>query len=259
MPSFRHQLRLCRLLAGLALATLTLWVQGCFGEVDAFPEPDAGKEKIKVIRSADTGPIIAAFSSYPMRAGAPPDGIETAMVQALGRMPCSAASVYWSERGLSLAWIKEQCELRRQNNEEPRLILAGHGLGATEASEVAKEIMFRDREVVIVLLLTVDAVKTSKISSAAGVTGNAVTRRIPGVKHSFTAYDASPHPDNKQLLAHINYYQTRSVYYHGAAMPAAENHRLDDWTGLLNHGNVDDFALTYLVSDLRNTLGRERQ
>ncbi len=245
----------------LLLAALAWFISGCFLESDGETATDSETEKtkIEVIRNSDSGPIIVAFTAFPGRSEAPRDGVETAIVRSIGRMPCSAATVYWPERSLSLSWIREQCEKRRRGGQEPRLILAGHGLGATEASEVAKEIMFKDRDAVIVLLLTVDAVKTSKIGSAAGATGNVVTRRIPGVNHSFTAYDASPQPDGKQLLAHINYYQTRSVYYHGAAMPGAENHHLDDWTGLLNHGNVDDFALTFLIADLRGILGKERQ
>ncbi len=207
-----------------------------------------------VIRNSGTGPVAVTFISSPLRPGAPPDGVRAALIQAMGGRDCSAASFLRSDRDRAIRWSREQFDERRRRSLPPRLILAGHGLGATEASETARDILFGDRDAEITLLLTVDAVKTNKIGSAAAVTGTAIAKRIPGVDYNFTAYDAAPEPDGRRLRAHINYYQTKSAYYHGTAMPHAENHRIDDWTGLLNHGNADDFALTLLITDLRQAL-----
>lgn len=237
-------------------AAILVAATGCFTEVEPFPEPGGLSETTEVIRAESTGPVIVSYASYPLKRGAPPDGVRVAVFRAIGSTPCSAAAFFWSERDIALGWIEEQLILRRRRGEPPRLILAGHGLGATEASETAKEVLFRDRDVEITLLLTIDAVKTGRIGHAAGVTGNVLSRRIPGMNHSFTAYDAAPPPDGKTLLAHINYYQANSIYYHGTSMPGAENHLLGDWTGLLNHGNVDDFAIAYLVADLRQAIAR---
>ncbi len=236
------------------LAAVLAWTAGCGREVEPFPEPGGTSEKEEILRRSGVGPVVVSFASYPLRPGAPPDGVQMAILQAIGNGRCDVASFYWSERALSMGWIQEQMEHRRRTGQPLRLIMAGHGLGATEAAEVAREIIFNDRDVQIVLLLTVDAVKTGRLASPAGVAGNTIAKRIPGVNHSFTAYDAAPVPDGRQLWSHINYYQTRSTYYHGAAMPGAENHHLDDWTGLLNHGNADDFAVTFLVNDLRYAL-----
>ena len=228
-----------------------LFCGGCLDSgVEPFAEPKDIRESTDILRTTETGPIIVTYTSYPIRREAPPDGVRAAVIQAMGRTALSAATFFWSERELAMGWIREQMELRRLRGEPVRLILAGHGLGATEASETARELLFQDREFEIVLLLTVDAVKTGRIGSAAGVTGNAIVKRLPGVSHSFTAYDAAPEPDGKRVWSHINYYQDRSVY-HGTAMPKAENHLIADWSGLLNHGNADDFAKQYMVADFR--------
>ena len=211
-------------------------------------------ESGEVIRTADIGSVVVVYAPNPPKPGTPPDGVRSALLRAIGDAECSAATFYWSERTRAMRWIQDQLKQRRQRRMPPRLILAGQGLGATEASETAREIMFNDRDVEIVFLLTVDAVKTGRIGSAAAVTGNAIARRIPGVEHSFTAYDAAPEPDGLQLWHHVNYYQTKSVYNHGTSMPYAENHRIDDWTGLLNHNNAGDFSLTFLIADFRQAL-----
>lgn len=239
----------------LALAAFVLVVAaGCFQNSQPVPEPDKTGDSSQIHRTSGRGPIIVSFSSYPMRPGAPPDGVRAAIIKTVEERPCSAATFYWTERERVDHWLDDQMEERRLRNLPVRLILAGHGLGATEASELAKDLLYRDRDVEVTLLLTIDAVKRNRLGSAAGATGNMITKRIPGVDHNFTAYDAAPKPDGRRLRAHINYYQSKSTYYHGAPMPFAENHRLDDWTGLLNHGNADDFAHTFLLADLRQAL-----
>lgn len=241
------------------LLAVCLAAGGCTDGMNAFPEPGGADESAQILRSSDVGPIVVSFVSYPMRPGTPPDGVRSAVARTIGDGPCSAATFYWAERDRFRRWLDEQFDRRRDRRLPVRLILAGHGLAATEASELAKDVMYKDRDVEIVLLLTIDAVKTSRITSAAAVTGNALTKRIPGVDHNFTAYDAAPAPDGKRLWSHINYYQAKSTYYHGTAMPNAENHRLDDWTGLLNHGNADDFAYTFLLTDLRQAMNEARR
>lgn len=239
---------------------LCLLLCGC-GEsnVDLFASPNNARESAEVVRSSAAGPVAAVFTSYPLRDGAPPDGVRVAMLRASARIPCSVATFHWTERGMAERWINGQLELRRQQGLPRRLILAGHGFGATEAAEYARDLLFNDREVELVLLLTVDAVKTGRLSGAATAGGAAIVNRLPGVNMNITAYEAAPVPDGRRFRSHINYYQLGSPYYHGAAMPGAENHLLSDWTGLLNHGNADDFALPLLTADLRAALKRSLQ
>ena len=234
---------------------------GCIGgsQVEPFAEPKNIRESVDVLRDAPVGPIIVSYASSPLKQDSPPDGVRAAVIHAIGATQLSAACFFWTERELAMRWIREQMDARRKRGIPPRLILAGHGLGATEASETARELLFHERNFEIVLLLTVDAVKASKYGSAAYVTGNAIVNRLPGVSHSFTAYDAAPAPDGKKVWAHINYYQDKSVNFHGSSMPKAENHRIADWTGLLNHGNADDFAMPFLVTDLKYAIARSMQ
>ena len=208
-----------------------------------------------MIRLTETGPIVLSFASYPIRSNTPPDGIRAAVIRAAGRVPCSAATFFWSERQAAEGWLQGQIDARRRNGIPVRLIVAGHGLGATEAAEATRDILNQVPDAQVVLLLTVDAVRPGRIASAAGA-ASAMVNRLPGVNTSLNAYDSAPVPDGRRFLTHINYYQDVSQHYHGVAMPGAENHRLDDWTGLLNHGNADDFALPLLTADLYAALRR---
>lgn len=230
-------------------------VGGCGREVEVFPQPGGAGESGRILRNANTGPIVATFTSYPLKADAPPDGVRMAVQRSLGRFPCSYATFFWSDRAMAERWLREQIDIRRQYGYPARLILAGHGIGATEASEVAKDVLLWNTGAEIVLLLTVDAVKTGRVSTAAGITGAATVGRIPGVNMNFTAYDAAPLPDRVHLWTHVNYYQ-KNGSYHGSPMPWAENHLLEDWTGMLNHGNADDFALPLMATDIRAALER---
>ena len=225
--------------------------------MEVFPDPADARESAKVIRQADAGCIAVAFVSYPMRAGAPPEGVRAAVIEASRRVPCSAAVFFWSDRVVADRWLREQFDRRRRSGQPIRVVLTGHGLGATEAAEKTKDLLARDPDVEIALLLTVDAIKPGRIGSmsgTAGATGGALAKRLPGVNVNFAAYDSAPAPDGLRFRSHIHYYQDKSQFYHGSAMPGAENHLLEDWTGLLNHGNSDDFALPLIVSDLRAVL-----
>ncbi len=249
-----------RLLLPALLIALALLPAGCDNRVSVFPDP-AANETSRILRRADQGCIVVAFASYPLKAGVPPDGVGLAVARAIGNRPCSAAVFYWSERVMAERWIGEQMARRRDVGQPIRLILAGHGIGATEAAEAARGLMLRAPGAEIVLLLTVDAIKPSRIETAAAVTGSTLFNfgRMQGSKVGLAAYDSAPTPDGRRLWAHINYYQDRSQLYHGTAMPWAENHRIDDWTGLLNHGDADDFVFPLLVSDLKAALERGSQ
>lgn len=242
---------LCLLLAACLAAA------GCGNQVEIFPEPGSAEEPAQIVRNSATGCIVVAFSPYPYRAGAPTDGLRRAVETAIGRAPCSAATFYWSEKPLAERWLNAQIQSRRQYGQPIRVVLAGHGLGATEAAETAREMIIRDPTVEVTMLLTLDAVKPGKINYAAGAAGAAVNR-ITGVNMStsLVAYDSAPPVDGVRLLSHINYYQTKNSVYHGAAIPGAENHLLDDWSGFLNHGNIDDFAYPLLTADLRAGIAR---
>lgn len=236
--------------------SVTLLAAGCGKEIDVFPEPGNVTESAEVIRLARTGCVIVSYSSYPLSGAAPPDGVSAAIMAGIGNRPCSAASFFWSEKTLAERWIREQLALRRRAGLPQRLILAGHGLGATEAAETAKNILAREPEAELVLLLTVDAIKTGRLSSTAGATGTAIANKMPGIKINLVSYDAAPLPDGQRFWAHINYYQENSAAYHGMRMPGAENHRLDDWSGFLTHSNADNFAMPLLTADIRSALKR---
>ncbi|MCL2000735.1 MAG: hypothetical protein FWG74_04805 [Planctomycetes bacterium] len=237
---------------------LILLVSGCDDRVSVFPEPRTPQEGVRVLRRSDYGPIVISFASYPLRDGVPPDGVAFAVLRAAGGYPVSAAVFYWSERGRAERWLEEQMAVRRSLGQPIRLIFAGHGLGATEAAEATRGLLLRTPDAEVALLLTVDAVKPGKVERAAAITGSALFNLggMPGVKIGLTAYDSAPAPDGRRFWTHINYYQNQSLFYHGSSMPWAENHHIDDWTGLLNHGNADDFVFPLLLADIKAALER---
>lgn len=239
----------------LLCLALALLPGGCGGQTEVYPDPGSASEAARVLRTSPTGPIVLVFTQYPFRPGTPPDGVTRAVAQALDRTSCSAAAFYWNQKTAAERWLNQQIAVRRNHGQPVRLIMAGHGLAATEASEMAREILVRDQtaDVQIVLLLTLDAVRAGRINYAAGAAGAAVNR-IPGVNMNLIAYDGAPAPDGVRLRSHINYYQSRNSVYHGTPMPGAENHLLSDWSGYLNHGNIDDFAFPLLTNDIKAAL-----
>jgi pimeloyl-ACP methyl ester carboxylesterase len=243
--------------AALGLALLALAFSGrCRGgEAEGFPGPAGEGEMARVFRTTDSGCVLAVFSASPLADGVPPEGLRLAAIRALGRSPGSAAFFYWSRQDLAERWIRGQLEARRRRGFPLRLILAGHSQGGATAADMAKTLLDRESDAEIALLLTIDAVKTGRIETAAGAAGAAIANRIPGLNVNFTAYDAAPVPDGRRFWSHVNYYQDKSRFSRGAPMPGAENHRLEDRGGLLNHGNADDFALPFLTADLRAAIG----
>ncbi|MDR3210477.1 MAG: hypothetical protein LBU79_00995 [Planctomycetota bacterium] len=233
-----------------------LFLSGCAGEATPFPLPGDANEAAMVMRRTSQGPVLVIFSASPLRSDTPPDGIREAVARAIGGIDCSAAAFHWNERPLAERWLGQELTTRRSAGFPERLILAGHGVGATAAAETAAMVMASRPETVITLLLTVDAVKTGWLGSAAGVTGAALAKGLARVRVNYTAFDGAPPPDGRRLLRHINYYQNRGELYHGSPMPGAENHLLHDDTGLLNHGDIDDFALPLLERDIRSALPR---
>ena len=237
-----------------AALILAITLIGCGQEVDPFPSPGNVTEAAIIIRRSSLGPILVVFTPYPLHKDAPPDGVHAAALDAIGGLNCSAAAFHWSERDMAERWIKEQTDIRRSQGVAPQLILAGHSLGATTAAETARDVLNRQPDVIIPLLLTVDAIKTGRIVSKAGVTGAIIANSVPGIKTNFTSYDSAPYPDNVRFLRHMNYYQNNSSLYHGVAMPGAENRLLTDSTTLLNHGNADDFCYPFMVREFRFVL-----
>ena len=240
----------------LVLLALPLFAAGCMDAVNAFPAAENANEAALVMRRSVQGPVIVVFTPYPLRSDAPPDGVHAAVMKTSAGLNCSVAAFHWPERAMAERWIDEQIALRRSHGLRTRMIIAGHSLAAASASDLAREVAERRPDAVVTLLLTVDAVRSGRISSAAGTAGAVIGGKLQGVKISLVAYDAAPPVDGRRLLRHINYYQQKTPLYHGAEMSGAENHLLSDSTGLLNHANVDDFAFSLMVGDLRAALGR---
>ena len=239
------------------LCCLLLASSGCNNAPEEFAKPGVASERMQIISESRSGPILVVFTAFPLQDSAPPDGVRKAVSESSFYRTSSSAAFFWSERELSGRWLSEQIAARQKNGETPRLIIAGYSLGATEAAETARRLLKRYPDVQIELLITVDAIKTGKISSAVGVTGSVISMAnpVPGKNIVFTSYDSAPEPDGRRFKKHVNYYQSNSRIYHGAAMPAAVNQRLTASSQALNHGNSDDYARPFIMADLRQTLG----
>lgn len=236
-----------------ALLISLMAAAGCgAGKVDPFPAPGNVTEAAVIMRQSDLGPVVIVFTPFPLENDAPPDGVRAAALRAADGRSCSLAAFHWTERAMAERWAGEQMENRRLRGTRPELVLAGHSLGATTAAETARDVVLGRPDALISLLLTVDAIKTGRIGSAAGVTG-AFIISASGLKTNLTAYDSAPPPDGARLLRHANYHQGGGLY-HGAAMTNAENHLLADSSGLLNHANADDFAFPMLVREFRSAM-----
>jgi hypothetical protein len=209
-----------------------------------------------VLRETPAGCAAAIFSPLPLVRGASSRGMERAVLRAFGSLPGSAAVFAWQRQDQARDWLRRQADLRRQSGLPVRLILAGHGLGGAAAAETARFILDREPDSELVLLLTVDAVKTGRLERVAGAAGSAIAGSLPGVSANFVAYDAAPVPDGRRFWFHVNYYQDRTPLCRGAPLPGAENHLIHDETNLLVHENAEDFVFPFLVADFRAALER---
>ena len=209
-----------------------------------------------ILREMPAGCVAAIFSPLLFVPGAPPRGMGRAILQAFGQLPGSAAVFTWQRQGQARDWLRRQADNRRRSGLPVRLILAGHGLGGAAAAETARFILDREPDSEVILLLTVDAVKTGRVERAAGAAGSAIAGSLPGVSANFVAYDAAPIPDGRRFWFHVNYYQNRTPLCRGARLPWAENHLLHDTMNFLNHENAEDFAFPFLVADFRAALER---
>lgn len=240
----------------LCLPALISLLQGCADTAATTPAESVSVSRSSEALRLDTaGCVIVSFSSNHFGKDAPPDGVRAAVLRATDSERCSAASFVWTETASARRWAQEQLSIRAAAGRPQKLILAGHGTGASTAAETARAVMATRPDVQIVLLLTVDAVKTGRISSTAGYAGNQIANRV-GWNVNLVAYDNAPAPDGARLLSHINYYQNESGYYHGAPMPSAENHLVADTSGLLNHGDVDDFVVPLVTADIATAIRR---
>jgi len=238
------------------LASLVLFSSaGCLWPNQA-PEPIPAADSLRkfaLLQSADRGVIALVFVPHPLSPPAPPCGVQQALQKALPTAPCSAAVFLYSETTQAESWLATQCELREKSGLPPRVMLAGHSWGATAAGEFAQRIFQKNPRVIIQLLATVDAVKSSTVGTTTGITSTVLTlgNPIPGKNVYFIAYDGTPRVDGKRLLAHTNYYQLETTLYHGGPIGGkVENMRIrTSPSSAVNHGNVDDYAMPFLTAD----------
>lgn len=207
---------------------------------------------------ADEGVVMLALETHPISSSAAPSGIRLAVDRASRLAPCSAAAFSVDDRRQAEAWLKEECDRRRHAGRVPRVVLAGHSLGAAQACELAKRLLRREPDIRIELLVTVDAIKSTTLGATTGITTTLLTLNnpIPGKKAYFIAYNDAPAPDGERMIAHTNYYQIYSTLYHGGPMDHAhENHRLEPRPeDIVNHGSADDYAFPYVLADLANAV-----
>ena len=223
--------------------------------------PPVGEATPKVIRFADEddGPVLLAFSASPPNPEAPPEGLRRAMARLTAERDCAAALFPHAESGEAWRWLEEQFLRRRHLSVAPRLVLIGHGLGGTQAAEFAKRVLRdpKQRDVVIELLVTIDAVKNGMVSKPMGIASAAVNRAtpiLPTGRLDFIAYNSAPRVDGKRLRAHANYYQPDNTLMHGGPMDGAANQRLLGPAGAVTHENADQYALPYLIADVNHAL-----
>jgi len=242
-------------LPGMLCAVL---LAGCSRAPEPPPVPPEPTERARLIRQADQGVVAVVLAPHPLSADAPPDGVHRALVTAAQSAPCAAAAFLYTERVQAERWILSECARRRQAGIAPRVVLAGHSLGATEAGELAKRLLAATPDIVVEMLVTVDAVKTGTIGATTGMSATVLTlaNPIPGKDVYFLAYSGTPRADGTRVRSHVNYYQLETKLYHGAPIGgASENHRIQaDPARSLSHATVDDHAFPMVLSDLRHAL-----
>lgn len=206
-----------------------------------------------VIRSSPDGPVLLVFCDAPLDPRTPPDGVRRAAMALAEQTPAlSAAAFYQGSQRQGEKWMAGELARRRARGISPRAMLAGAGVSGTAASEAAWRLLREQPDVVIDLLVTVDAVKTGTVARTAGIATAAIktANPIPVAKVDTIAYENAPRPDGVRLRVHTNYYQTKTKLLHGAPMPGATlNHAVEGPGGTVNHGNVDDYAYPMMLAD----------
>ncbi len=241
---------------------LALALAGCLREPAPLPPVGETTEAASILVQANRGPIALVLLPYPITEQTVPAGLHRALLEAYTEGPLSAGIFHEKERDRARRWLLGEIRHRRRAGYTPRLVLGGHAAGATAAGELAGDLLDREPDVVIELLLTVDAVKSTAMGTTTGVAGTLLTLNnpIPGKTAHFVAWDGTPDVDGRRLLAHVNYYQTETGLAHGARIrSASENHHVTSTPAeAVNHGNIDDFAYPLLRADLAGALRRAR-
>ena len=242
----------------LALVSILLLVAGCGQEQEVVPVAKKPSERALLLKQSGTGPVALVMVPHPIIGKAPADGVRRALARAVTGKDCTAAAFIFSEEAAAEKWLLKECERRRKAGIMPQVILGGHSLGATAASEIAKHVLGRTSDVVVRMLVTVDAVKTGPVGAPTGMASTVLTlgNPIPGKHVYFFAYDSTPRLDARRMLAHVNYYQLQTKLYHGKPIrSASENHQvITRPKDTVNHGNVDDYAFPMIFSDFRQAL-----
>ncbi len=248
-------MRRCLCPTWFVLASL-IAMTGCARQAEPISIADTPSERAVRIRAADMGPVAVVLTPHPL--ALIPGGVRRALSDASEGTPCTAAAFFYTEQRRAEQWILDLCAKRRKAGEQPRVILAGHSLGATAASEAAKRILRRTDDVCIELLVTVDAIKTSTLGTTTGMGATVLTlaNPIPGKHAYFIAYEDTPDVDGQRVRAHVNYYHLETKLYHGGPIrTATENHRIcGEPERVLNHGNIDDYAYPLIRADFERAL-----
>ncbi len=247
-----------RLPPAVILLLLLILPAGCGQEPEVVPIAKKPSERALLIKRSETGPVALVMVPHPIIQPAPADGVRRALACAVRTVDCTAAVFIFNEAAAAEKWLLGECARRRKAGITPRIILGGHSLGATAAAEIARHVLRRTPDVVVLMLVTVDAIKTGPVGATTGMASTVLTlgNPIPGKHVYFFAYDSTPRVDGRRMLAHVNYYQLQTKLYHGKPIrSASENHQVvtrpED---TVNHGNVDDYAFPMILSDFRHAL-----
>ncbi len=210
------------------------------------------------LRSDPTGLIALVLTPFPPGRTIPVGGVHQALRDAAAAGPCAAAVFFQEEQRAAEAWVREECQHRREHGLAPRLALGGHSTAGAEVCELAKHLLATEPDLTIELLVTVDAVKNGGLGGATSAAAALLTQPVPKVAPAFSAYRGAPRVDGRRVLAHANYYQLQTAGYQGGPMPGTANNfpLLSEPSYAINHGNVDDYAYAYVLADFRQAIQR---
>lgn len=235
------------------IALLAAGTVGCLREPE--PKTSFGTIPQRILRSEPEGPIALILLPHPLSPQGGIPALEQALVESMREGKGSGAVFFYAARSLWEPWLTHEIASRREKGIKPQLILAGHSWGGSAVCELTKRLLARESDVTILLLVTVDAIKSTRIGATAGMAASAIGKvnPIPGVDINAIAYTNAPPVDGTRLIRHTNYYQDQIRLCRGAPMEgASENHRITSHPPeAINHGNVDDYAYPFLVADFR--------